>query len=185
MSEEGVERRWVELVPETAPLLADLQRLHTDRWRSKGGPGLFDDELVRFYHRIAELNSTDGSSGGVWLQILEGTDGPIGMQLGLRFGSRYAIIKSGWDPRAQPLSPGQLLHAGGISRALDTGVARYDFLRGSEEYKYRLGAVDEFVTTYLRPATPGGWALLGRDALEQRIEARRAASAPDEPATTT
>ena len=50
---------------------------------------------------------------------------------------------SGLDPAAfSALSPGVVLTAAAIERAIALGRSEFDFLRGNEEYKYRFGAVD-------------------------------------------
>ena len=50
---------------------------------------------------------------------------------------------AGVDPDARDLSPGVVLIARYIERALAAGKRRFDFLRGDEPYKYEWGAVDE------------------------------------------
>ena len=53
---------------------------------------------------------------------------------------------SGLDPAAfAALSPGVVLTAAAIERAIDLGRAEFDFLRGDEEYKYRFGAIDHSI----------------------------------------
>ena len=47
------------------------------------------------------------------------------------------------DPEARDLSPGVLMVERYVRRALERGLARMDFLRGDEAYKYEWGAVDE------------------------------------------
>lgn len=48
----------------------------------------------------------------------------------------------GFDPEYSRLSPGRVLLGMSIRRAIEQGFGVYDFLRGAEEYKYGLGAVD-------------------------------------------
>ena len=55
----------------------------------------------------------------------------------------YLYYNAGVDPDARDLSPGVLLVAEFIRRALADGARRFDFLRGDEPYKYEWGAVDE------------------------------------------
>ena len=51
----------------------------------------------------------------------------------------------GWDEEFAKLSPGATINALGIKYAVENGFEIYDFLRGSEEYKYSsFGAVDRF-----------------------------------------
>ncbi len=56
---------------------------------------------------------------------------------------RIWVYNSGLDPTAfSALSPGVVLTATAIERAITLGRQEFDFLRGSEEYKYRFGARD-------------------------------------------
>lgn len=56
---------------------------------------------------------------------------------------RVWVYNSGLDPEAfGGLSLGVVLTAAAIHRAIAAGRKEFDFLRGSEEYKYRFGAVD-------------------------------------------
>lgn len=56
---------------------------------------------------------------------------------------RIWVYNSGLDPTAfAALSPGLVLTAAAIEQAIQLGRHEFDFLRGDEEYKYRLGAQD-------------------------------------------
>jgi CelD/BcsL family acetyltransferase involved in cellulose biosynthesis len=56
---------------------------------------------------------------------------------------RIWVYNSGLDPTAfSALSPGVVLTAKAVEHAIKLGRQEFDFLRGDEEYKYRLGAVD-------------------------------------------
>jgi CelD/BcsL family acetyltransferase involved in cellulose biosynthesis len=59
---------------------------------------------------------------------------------------RIWVYNSGLDPTAYAaLSPGVVLTATAIERAIQLGRTKFDFLRGDEEYKYRFGAVDTHI----------------------------------------
>lgn len=53
------------------------------------------------------------------------------------------LYNSGFDPALSYLSPGFLLKAFLIKRAIENGRKKFDFLRGEERYKYDLGAKDQ------------------------------------------
>jgi CelD/BcsL family acetyltransferase involved in cellulose biosynthesis len=55
----------------------------------------------------------------------------------------YLYYNAGVDPDARDLSPGVLMVAKYVERAIAKGKRRLDFLRGDEGYKYEWGAVDE------------------------------------------
>ncbi len=68
---------------------------------------------------------------------------------------RIWVYNSGLDPAAfAALSPGVVLTAAAIERAIELGRNEFDFLRGDEEYKYRFGATDRpiYHLTLQRPA---------------------------------
>jgi CelD/BcsL family acetyltransferase involved in cellulose biosynthesis len=53
------------------------------------------------------------------------------------------VFNSGYDPEFSRFSPGIVLAALCIRRAIEKGVVRFNFLRGREDYKYRLGGKEE------------------------------------------
>ena len=55
---------------------------------------------------------------------------------------RLLLYNSGYDPEYAPMSVGLALKAYGIHDAIAAELEVYDFLQGSESYKYDLGAVN-------------------------------------------
>jgi CelD/BcsL family acetyltransferase involved in cellulose biosynthesis len=53
------------------------------------------------------------------------------------------VYNSGYDPEYARLSPGIILAAGCIRRAMERGTTIFHFLRGQEGYKYHLGGKEE------------------------------------------
>lgn len=59
---------------------------------------------------------------------------------------RIWVYNSGLDPVAfSALSPGVLITAEAIAKAIQLGRTEFDFMRGDEEYKYRFGALDTMI----------------------------------------
>jgi len=56
--------------------------------------------------------------------------------------NKVYLYNSGYDPEYSYLSPGIVLVAHLIREAIESGRSEFDFLRGEEDYKYRLGAKD-------------------------------------------
>jgi len=52
------------------------------------------------------------------------------------------LYNSGYDPQFSFYSAGVILKALSIKKAIEAGKKKYDFLRGSERYKYELGGKD-------------------------------------------
>jgi CelD/BcsL family acetyltransferase involved in cellulose biosynthesis len=136
---------------DSADPLRDLEvfiELHQRRW---GDDGLFratagGDASRRFFARLLELLGSDGTARLTFLTV-GGTRIASGMHFETQDG--YLYFNAGVDPDARALSPGVLLVAKYIERAIASGKRRLDFLRGNEPYKYEWGAVDEPVQRVL------------------------------------
>jgi CelD/BcsL family acetyltransferase involved in cellulose biosynthesis len=116
--------------------------LHQKRW---GAEGLFrptpgGEASRRFFARLLELMGRDGTGRLTFLTVA-GRRIAAGVHLETPDG--YLYYNAGVDPDARDLSPGVLMVARYIERAIATGKRRLDFLRGDESYKYEWGAVDE------------------------------------------
>lgn len=82
---------------------------------------------------------------GGWLQLafLEWDGRKLAAYLNFVYNNRVLVYNSGLDWRADPgLGAGIVLSAFLIRHAIAEGREAYDFLRGSEDYKYRLGGKD-------------------------------------------
>ena len=116
--------------------------LHQKRW---GADGLFRPTpggaaSRRFFARLLELMSPDGTARLTFLTVA-GRRIAAGVHLETPDG--YLYFNAGVDPDARDLSPGVLMVARYIERAIAAGKRRLDFLRGDEGYKYEWGAADE------------------------------------------
>jgi CelD/BcsL family acetyltransferase involved in cellulose biosynthesis len=69
-------------------------------------------------------------------------------------GDTRFVYNSGYNPEMPQLSVGLMNHAFFIQECISDGIAYADFLRGSERYKYNLGAIDR--TIYSLRATRQG-----------------------------
>jgi hypothetical protein len=134
----------VTLVDSPDPI-ADLDAfidLHQRRWGEDGlfkpGPG---GEASRvFFRRLFELMGPDGA---VRLTFLSVGARRIAAGVHLEADDGYLYYNAGVDPDARDLSPGVVMVAKYIERAMAAGKRRMDFLRGDEPYKYEWGAQDE------------------------------------------
>ncbi len=70
---------------------------------------------------------------------------PIAAMLIFDYNQIYNLYNSGYDPQYRQLSTGQVLTALTIQHAIDNRKMTYDFLRGGEDYKFRLGGKPEAV----------------------------------------
>jgi CelD/BcsL family acetyltransferase involved in cellulose biosynthesis len=79
-----------------------------------------------------------------WLQLafLTLNGAPVAAYLNLVYDGRVLVYNSGLSMSHGYLSPGIVLLAKLIEHAIQNGHKVFDFLRGNEEYKYRMGGVD-------------------------------------------
>jgi len=134
----------VRLVDSRDPL-ADLEafiELHQKRWGERGlFPSTPGGEQSRvLFRRLFELCGPDGALRLAFLTI---GDRRIAAGIAIETDSGFLYYNAGVDPDARDLSPGVVLIAKLVERAIEQGCRRVDFLRGDESYKYEWGAVDE------------------------------------------
>jgi CelD/BcsL family acetyltransferase involved in cellulose biosynthesis len=72
------------------------------------------------------------------------------------YGGELCLYNSGYDPAYASLSVGLLIKAFCIEEGILSGKQRFDFLRGAEPYKYRLGGQDVPVYGCLIRRQPAG-----------------------------
>ncbi|MGC2522565.1 MAG: GNAT family N-acetyltransferase [Stellaceae bacterium] len=125
--------------------LGDLFRLHEQRWRARGEPGVCGDARVQGFYRAA----AHGLLAAGMLRLYRLRIG--GAVLAVYYGfiakeTAYAYL-GGFDPSQPRLSPGMLILAHAIEEARAEGAQRFDFLRGGEAYKYAWGVVDRAKTS--------------------------------------
>jgi len=133
-----------ELGLEQVALSADaaseaLAALHRARWAQRGQTGVIGDATEQFL-RAATRRLALG-------RMLMATGVRIGRELAAialgivdRDCLRYYL--GGFSPAHERRSPGLLAIAAAIEEASTRGLEWFDFLRGSEHYKYRFGAQD-------------------------------------------
>jgi CelD/BcsL family acetyltransferase involved in cellulose biosynthesis len=122
--------------------------LHTET-----GPGFGFDEFVRL-HRLAPGDKGSFMTGerqkffsrladqeGWRVDYLMNGGAATACLFGWTDGSDYYLYNSSFDPAVQAASPGQVLLIGMIEHAITEGWGVFDFLKGDENYKARLGAI--------------------------------------------
>lgn len=121
---------------------AELERfLNLMRTASDEKAEFLDDERnTVFFQRIVPVVAEAG-----WLQLafLTVDDVPAAAYLNFDYNSRILVYNSGLDLAvASHLSPGIVLLGYLIQDAIERQRTHFDFLRGDEEYKYRMGGRD-------------------------------------------
>ena len=134
-----------------------LFHFHRLRWRKRGLPGAFVGKRVQAFHR--EWSRLAADEGWLRLSSLFAGDEPVGVIYAMALGDSCYFYQSGFDPQFSSLSPGTLLVADAIRKAIAEGKRHFDFMRGDEPYKRRWKP--QRMVHNLRFMAPSG-ALLGR-----------------------
>lgn len=101
---------------------------------------LENPQHVAFFRSILPAVMRNG-----WLELsfLHYGETPIAAYVNFVYNDRVMVYNSGLSLTHSHLSPGIVLIVNLIRRACDEGRAAFDFLRGDEEYKFRLGGQPE------------------------------------------
>lgn len=94
-------------------------------------------EIATFFERVAKALLP---LGWLRLDLLEVGDRAIASSFGFQLRNTFYLYNSAYEPELGRLSPGFVLVSDLVKRAIDDGLKAFDFLRGPERYKYRLGS---------------------------------------------
>ena len=92
--------------------------------------------MESFFTSLAE---TMGEAGLLNFGVLEFNASPVAALMYLDYKDTVYLYNSGYDPRYASLSVGFLSKVLCIKDSIERGKKRFDFLKGPEAYKYRLG----------------------------------------------
>ena len=170
-AEAGITFEWFPPTTVTDGTVDALFELHEARRRSRRASttlSLRHHELVR---RCCERAGVDRGPIAV---VARDDDHVIGVLLGFGWQRTVALYQKGWHPDYASFSIGSLLVAEAVDAAVAMHADTVDFLRGTEDYKFRFGAVVRDDRTMVVPAGPVGALLLARG----RVMAKRESRAP-------
>ncbi len=103
---------------------------------SRPGKGDFMTEgMERFFWSLI-------TDAGAAIDLITVAGSPVAAAFGFVDANAFYLNDSANTENAADASPGIVLLASMIERSIDEGLQRFDFLKGDEQYKYRLGAVD-------------------------------------------
>ncbi len=112
--------------------LSEFVRLHRMALGEKGD--FFTPDIEAWFLRLLDLPD-------VRLDLLFGAEGrAVAGGFGFEDDDGYYLYNSAYDTTLGEASPGIVLLWALIESAIDRGRPRFDFLKGDEQYKYRLGA---------------------------------------------
>jgi len=145
--------------------LTDLFSLHGKRWRARGQTGVLALPSRQKFHRALCTKLLHQDRLRLWSLRCNGKTACV--LLSYFYRERYAFFIGGFEPELMRWSVGTCLFSRVLQEAIAEGATEFDFLRGQEEYKYRLGAVDrEYVSLQWFAPTVKGRLLEKRVALE-------------------
>lgn len=133
-----VELRVLTSSQETAAGLAELLRFMVESREDKAR--FLTEKMEQFFYRAVAALSEEGM---VRLYLLELDGRTAAAVLCFDLGNRLYVYNSGYDPAYASLAVGLLSKALCLRDAIEQGRQCLDFLRGTESYKYDLGARDQ------------------------------------------
>jgi CelD/BcsL family acetyltransferase involved in cellulose biosynthesis len=155
-----------ETLDQALLFLDDIERLHQSRWKERGVEGCFANRSFSDFLRLAiqamwndpwqpsdvssEMNSE--SSRRVHVAILRIGGVPAAGAICFRDRDAMDMYLTGMAPEFAESKPGWQVIACCVQRAIALGCDRFDFLRGDEEYKERLGGVPTAQNRWLIPS---------------------------------
>ncbi len=107
--------------------------MHRSSQRDKGQ--FMTDAMERFFWTLI-------TEAGAAVDLLRVAGTPVAAAFGFVDTDALYLYNSSYAEDASDASPGIVLLALMIERSIDNGLRRFDFLKGEEQYKYRLGAID-------------------------------------------
>jgi CelD/BcsL family acetyltransferase involved in cellulose biosynthesis len=123
--------------------LSDLIRMHQERMNESGKAGVFHDPGFEGFFR--EILEDFLARGWLFLSFLTVDGKRVAAACSYLLNNVVSLHIAGLGNvgNIRKYSPGMVLHALCMEKAIQRGAKTYDFLRGTEEYKYRLGAQNQ------------------------------------------
>lgn len=108
--------------------------LHEKRWSSQGGSDAMGRPVLQDFHR--EAVERLAAAGLLRFEELWAEGGCRASIYGIGAGSTWSFYQSGYDPAWARRSVGLVVLGLSLEAAVSRGVSVYDFLRGTETYKF-------------------------------------------------
>lgn len=113
--------------------LHTLFKLHQKRWKERNiYSKFFKPETQAFYKDISEAFCDNN-----WMDLsfLNIGGKAVAASWGFIYDNRYYCMTSAFDPGYSSINPGHILTMRLIERAIQSGLSKFDFLKGDELYK--------------------------------------------------
>ena len=120
---------------QVGPALEEMIRLHAMRWTLKTDDvSGFDDPAVHAFHRRACALLAADDAIRIFLLRCDGR--AVAACYCFVYAGRVYFFQPGFDPEFRKLHVGKVLLARVIEYCYQNGLTEFDFLRGTEEYKF-------------------------------------------------
>jgi CelD/BcsL family acetyltransferase involved in cellulose biosynthesis len=117
------------------PALEAMFELHAKRWTLKSDDvSGFDDPAVHAYHRLVVQRMAQADAVRLFLLKCDGR--AVAACYCFQFGRRMYFFQPGFDPEFRKYHVGKVLVGKAIEYCFQNGYEEFDFLRGTEAYKY-------------------------------------------------
>jgi CelD/BcsL family acetyltransferase involved in cellulose biosynthesis len=137
-AEEKGEVAFEAVCDQRPEMVESLIALHAARWQSRGEPGMIEANRSACFLR--EIVDKFASSGLLRLFELRMENEIAAAIVCWIYNDRLFFYLTGFDPRFERFSPGQLLLFECLRYSYAHGCREWNFLRGTETYKFAWGA---------------------------------------------
>jgi CelD/BcsL family acetyltransferase involved in cellulose biosynthesis len=137
-------------------------------------PEAFDEDRRAFHRQLSRRAAADRGPAAV---VARRGEQVVGVLYGFWWRDTFAAYQHGWDRDYARDALGNVLVLHALELTAEQGARCFDFLRGTEAYKYRFGATDTFDRTWLVPRGPAGFLL----SAARRLRTGRPAEPPPQP----
>lgn len=114
--------------------LDTLVNLHLQRWNERGGSDALHTASLVEFHRDFTREALRRNWLRLFVMYLD--DKPVAALYCFNYRDRFHLYQAGFDTRYSRYSVGLAAIGLSIRHALEEGCHEYDFLRGTERYKY-------------------------------------------------
>lgn len=133
LAEQGVTFRWVPPDAMTPGVLDTVLRLHRVRREHLGTGSTFGPGRRHFHARLIARAAADRGPAAM---LAERGGEAVAAVYGFLWRDTFAYYNGGWHPAYARFGLGTVALDRTIAAAADAGARTFDFLRGSETYKY-------------------------------------------------
>jgi CelD/BcsL family acetyltransferase involved in cellulose biosynthesis len=161
--------RVAESRTEAQIMLKKIASFHQSRWSERNIDGCFGTN--GFEKFLEMLLDQWWESGIAYVAMLELDGRPVAGGIGMWSANELALYLVGMDIEFKEARPGWIFNVASIRTAIQAGMSSFNFLRGDEEYKGRLGAKPTIQQRWLA-TSPRLVPRLRSAALQKGIEVR-------------